>query len=126
MPPIFCLTLVLFCGKVIKNWSNNAETYKRRAIMELFAIIGGIFCLIVGAVFSFGNSFVSKCIFVAILLQLFWFPLFFETRTETETRISNKHRGRVFEQPVKITKTRIYKPLSVFSDQTTYTVEFIK
>lgn len=40
--------------------------------------------------------------------------------------IKNWPKSYVFEQPGKITKTRIYKPLSALTGGTTYTVEFIK
>lgn len=98
--------------------------------MEMFAIIFGIICLIFGFLLLVDSHEFNKnavyCILVAILFQFLWFPQVFDTRIDTKTQITNKHENYVFERPVKITKTRTYKPLSAITDYTVYTVEFIK
>lgn len=98
--------------------------------MEMFAILFGGICLIFAVIFLVSESeFIFEVkvgLILALLFQLFWFPQTFDTKIDTETYITNKHENYVFEQSVKITKTRTYKPLSAVTDDTVYTIEFIK
>lgn len=95
--------------------------------MEMFAIAFGISFLIVGLLMLFNDEIDGGKFFIliALLFQLLWFPQMFDEKTKRKTFITDSHNKYVFKQPVKITKTRKYKPLSIFNDETIYTIEFL-
>lgn len=95
--------------------------------MEIIALLGGVACIVLALCFFIEDHPQAAALFtlLAVLLQLFWAPQFFEPRVKRYTSIMNNHDNYEFDRPVKLTKIHTYKPLSAFSSETRYMVEFI-